>query len=88
MKPKWQKLVSLAQKICTLCFQFFGAFFASKGYPFKNIFIKGFCEVHNGHLMTLVYTPNGVISCEKELTFTRTTRSEPMLVFVNNFVMI
>ena len=37
MKPKWQKLASLAQKICTLLFQFFGAVFASKGYPFKNI---------------------------------------------------
>ena len=24
MKPKWQKLASLAQKICTLWFQFFG----------------------------------------------------------------
>ena len=39
MKPKWQKLASLAQDICTLWFQFFGAIFASKGYPFKNIFI-------------------------------------------------
>ena len=38
MKPKWQKLASQAQKICTLWFQFFGAVFASKGYPFKNIF--------------------------------------------------
>ena len=38
MKPKWQKLASLAQKICTLWFQFFGAVFASKGYHFKNIF--------------------------------------------------
>ena len=38
MKPKWQKLASLAQKICTLWFQFFGAAFASKGHPFKNIF--------------------------------------------------
>ena len=38
MKPKWQKLASLAQKICTLWFQFFGAIFASEGYPFKNIF--------------------------------------------------
>ena len=38
MKPKWQKLASLAQKICTLYSQFYGAFFASKGYPFKNIF--------------------------------------------------
>ena len=38
MKPKWQKLASLAQNICTLWFQFFGAVFASKGYPFKNIF--------------------------------------------------
>ena len=38
MKPKWQKLASLAQEICTLWFQFFGAVFASNGYPFKNIF--------------------------------------------------
>ena len=37
MKPKWQKLASLAQEICTLWFQFFGAVFASKEYPFKNI---------------------------------------------------
>ena len=29
---------SLAQKICESYFQFFGAFFAFKGYPFKNIF--------------------------------------------------
>ena len=36
MTPKWQKLASLAQEI--LWFQFFGAVFASKGYPFKNIF--------------------------------------------------
>ena len=39
MKPKWQKLASLAQEICTLQFQFFGAVFASKGHPFKNILI-------------------------------------------------
>ena len=38
MKPKWHKLASLAQGICTLWFQFFDAVFASKGYPFKNIF--------------------------------------------------
>ena len=38
LKPGWRKLASLAQEICTLWFQFFGAFFASKGYPFKNIF--------------------------------------------------
>ena len=38
MKPKWQKLASPAQEICTLWFQFFGAVFASKGYPFKNVF--------------------------------------------------
>ena len=37
MKPKWQKLASLAQEMCTLWFQFFGAVFASKGYLFKNI---------------------------------------------------
>ena len=38
MTPKWLKLASLAQEICTLWFQFFGAVFASKGYLFKNIF--------------------------------------------------
>ena len=38
MKPKWQKLASLAQEIRTLLLQFFGAVIASKGYPFKNIF--------------------------------------------------
>ena len=38
MTSKWHKLASLAQEICTLWFQFFGAVFASKGYPFKNIF--------------------------------------------------
>ena len=38
MTPKRQKLASLAQEICTLWFQFFGAVFVSKGYPFKNIF--------------------------------------------------
>ena len=37
MTPKWQKLASLAQEICKLWFQLFGAVFASKGYPFKNI---------------------------------------------------
>ena len=30
MKPKWQKLASLAKEECTLQFQFFGAVFASK----------------------------------------------------------
>ena len=38
MKPGWQRLAGLAQDICTLWFRFFGAVFASKGYPFKNIF--------------------------------------------------
>ena len=38
MRPEWLKLASLGQKICTLEFQFFGAFFASKGNPFKNTF--------------------------------------------------
>ena len=38
MKPKWQKLASLVQEICTLWFQFFVAVFASRGYPFKSIF--------------------------------------------------
>ena len=40
MKPYSQKLASLAHEICTLWFQFFGAVFASKGYPFKNIFVR------------------------------------------------
>ena len=39
MKPKWQKLASLTQVICTLWFQFFGSVFAPKGYPLKNTFI-------------------------------------------------
>ena len=30
-------IVLLGLEICTLWFQFFGAVFASKGYPFKNI---------------------------------------------------
>ena len=38
MTPKWQKLASLSQEICTLWFQLFSAIFASKGYPFKNKF--------------------------------------------------
>ena len=37
MMPKWQRLAGLAREVCTLWFQFFGAVFASKGYPFKNI---------------------------------------------------
>ena len=37
MMPKGQTLASLAQEICTLLFQFFGAVFASKGYILKNI---------------------------------------------------
>ena len=42
MKPKWQKLASLAQDISTLSFQFLSAVFASKGYTLKNIFNKSF----------------------------------------------
>ena len=38
MTPKWQRQASLTQEICTLWFQFSGAYIASKGYPFKNIF--------------------------------------------------
>ena len=38
MRPQWPKLASLAQKLCTLWFQFFDAFSASKGCLFKNIF--------------------------------------------------
>ena len=51
MTPKWQKLASLAQEICTPWFQYFGAVFASKGYRFKNILYKilkfyNFLSVH------------------------------------------
>ena len=45
MTPKWQKQASLAQEICTLWFQFFGAVFASKGYPFNNIFYHRHSEL-------------------------------------------
>ena len=45
MTPKWQKLASLVQEICTLLFQFFGAVFASRGYPFKNIFVLDYAVV-------------------------------------------
>ena len=46
MKPKRQKLASLAQKICILLFHFFGAVVASKGYPFKNIYEEvNFCHL-------------------------------------------
>ena len=38
MTLKWQNLASLAQEICTLWFQYFCAVFASKGFPFKNVF--------------------------------------------------
>ena len=47
MRPKWPKLASLVQKICTPWFQFFDAFFVSKGYPFKNIL---YCLVEKKHL--------------------------------------
>ena len=47
MTPKRQKLASLAQEICTLWFQLFGAVFTSKGYPFKNIFIKIMLYLHD-----------------------------------------
>ena len=36
MRPKWPKLASLAQKICTLWFQLFGAFLLPKDNLFKN----------------------------------------------------
>ena len=44
MKPIWQKLASLVQEICTLWLHFFGAVFASKVYPFKNIFEELFLQ--------------------------------------------
>ena len=57
MTPKWQKLASIAQEICTLKFKLFGAVFSSKGYPFKNILsidemvgalCFGCCQAHQG----------------------------------------
>ena len=38
------------REVCTLWFQFFGAVFASKGYPFKNIFQRytGYLKFING----------------------------------------
>ena len=53
MKPKWQKLASMAQVICTLKFQFFGAVFASEGYPLKNIFTAFFIKIDNADPMLL-----------------------------------
>ena len=48
MRPKWPKIASLAQKICTLWFQSFDAFLASKGYPFKNTFYISSVDIlHN-----------------------------------------
>ena len=38
--PRPHLCFTVHQEICTLWFQFFGAVFASKGYPFKNIFKK------------------------------------------------
>ena len=55
MKPKWQKLASLAQEICTLLFQFFGAVFASKGHPFKNIFEHGNSFITLGPVLPLIH---------------------------------
>ena len=61
MKPKWQKLASLAQEIRTLWLQFFGAVIASKGYPFKNLCVTKKHKLHlypfvllQSHLITLV----------------------------------
>ena len=56
MTPKWQKLASLAQEICTLWFQFFSAVFASKGYPFKNIFDTAMLIYK--HWVIMVYSEN------------------------------
>ena len=63
LKPKWQKLASLAQQICTLQFQFFGAVFASKGYPFKNIFLSA-CSVDPDE-MTLYVAFQGLLCLPK-----------------------
>ena len=72
MTPKWQKLASIAQKICTLKFQFFGAVFSSKGYPFKNILsidemvgalCFGCCQAHLG-------LPVGFILLQYSVLFT------------------
>ena len=44
MGPERQRLASLVREVCTVWFQFFGAVFASKGYPFKNIFSNRWCK--------------------------------------------
>ena len=65
MKPKWQKLASLAQEICTLSFQFFSAVFASKGYTLKNIFPPFWSErnalSHLFLLNSIIFTYRGPI---------------------------
>ena len=78
MKPKWQKLASLAHDICTIWFQFFGAVFASKGYPFKaaypvtmNIFrkkyflFKSFVKVELSYVFTIEMFSTAEICMEK-----------------------
>ena len=54
MKPNWQKLASLAHEICSLCFQLFGAVFASKGYIFNfnfSSFLQCCLKIENGGIM-------------------------------------
>ena len=68
MRPKWPKLASLAKKTCTLWFQFFDAFFAPKGYPFKNIFdllpsFKNYCVRSISLIFFEVGIPNLVCIC-------------------------
>ena len=46
MAPRWRSLAGLAQEMCTLWFQFFGAIFASEGYPFKNLLLLHNLQVH------------------------------------------
>ena len=58
MKSKWQELACLAQEICILWFQFFGAVFASKGNPFKNIF-----QTDPGKLVGVAFTIIPVSIC-------------------------
>ena len=58
MMTKCPKLASVAQKICTLYFQFFDAFFASKGYPFKHIFENLVQNIYRNKLCILANERN------------------------------
>ena len=57
MKPKWQKLASLAQEICTLWFQYISAVFAPKGYPLRTYSMYDYSSVasHTHNIIFMNY---------------------------------